>query len=66
MTALSALLILTLVLVLAFEIWIFIDALRNPKLDNTTRLLWLIGMLLIHPIVAIVYFFTVRRPPLSS
>ena len=66
MTALSALLILTLVLVLAFEIWIFIDALRNPKLDNTTRLLWMIGMLLIHPIVAIVYFFTVRRPPLSS
>ena len=66
MTVLSALLILTLVLVLAFEIWIFIDALRNPKLDNTTRLLWLIGMVLIHPIVAILYFFTVRRPPLSS
>jgi hypothetical protein len=45
-------------LVLAFEIWMFIHAFRNPHISQERKLLWLLGMLLVHPIVAIAYLFT--------
>jgi hypothetical protein len=47
-------------LILAFEIWMFIDAVRNPRLTDLERLLWCLGMLLIHPFVAIFYYFMAR------
>lgn len=49
-------------LVLAFEIWMFIDVFSNPKLTQQSRILWAIGMLLLHPFVAIVYFFMYFLP----
>lgn len=55
---LSLLLILALALILVFEVWMFVDVIRNPKLDQTARILWILGMVLVHPIVAIVYYFT--------
>jgi hypothetical protein len=45
-------------LVLAFEIWMFIDMLKNPHLTDQNRLLWAIGMLFVHPFVAILYYLT--------
>jgi len=45
---------------LAFEIWMFIDLVQNPRLTAGAKLLWAIGMLLLHPFVAIIYFFTAR------
>lgn len=48
---------LILALILAFEIWMFIEAIRNPHLTDTQKLLWCLGMLLIHPFVAIFYYF---------
>jgi hypothetical protein len=48
--------------ILAFEIWMFIDVLRNPRLSAGRKLLWAIGMLLLHPFVAIAYYFTARKP----
>jgi len=47
---------LALVLIFAFEIFMFVDAVRNPRLSDTQRLLWCAGMLLVHPFVAIAYY----------
>jgi hypothetical protein len=44
------------VLVLAFEIAMFIDAVRNAQLTDAERLLWCAGMLVVHPFVAIAYY----------
>lgn len=51
--------------ILAFEVWMFVDALQNPQLTPGQKFAWLVGMLLIHPFVAIVYFLVARRslPP---
>lgn len=46
------------VAILAFEVWMFIDAIRNPGISSDRRILWLVGMLLLHPFVAIAYYFT--------
>lgn len=53
--------VIILALILAFEIWMFIDALLNKKITNEARALWVGGMLLVHPFIAIVYYFTARR-----
>jgi len=50
------------VAILAFEVWMFVDALRNPRLSDSEKLLWCLGMLFIHPFVAIVYYFVARQP----
>ena len=42
---------------LVFEIWMFLDALRNPRLSDTERLIWCAAMLLIHPFAALAYYF---------
>lgn len=46
--------------VLAFEVFMFVDAIRNPRLTDTEKILWCLGMIFIHPIVAIVYYFVAR------
>jgi hypothetical protein len=45
-------------LILAFEIWMFINVMRNNRISQQRRLLWAIGIVLIHPFVAIAYYFT--------
>jgi hypothetical protein len=50
---------LLVLVILAFEIWMFVDAIRNPRLKSTEKFLWCLGMLFFHPIVAIVYYFVV-------
>jgi hypothetical protein len=57
--SLLALASIAILLILAFEVWMFVDVIRNPKLESTDKLLWCIGMLIFHPIVAIVYYFVV-------
>lgn len=46
--------------ILVFEILMFIDAIRNPHLDDKEKILWCLGMLLLHPFVAIFYYFLAR------
>jgi hypothetical protein len=46
-----------LVLVLVFEIMMFLDVLKNQKLNDTEKLIWVIGMFLVHPFIAILYYF---------
>jgi hypothetical protein len=51
------LLVLVLLAVLAFELWMLIDVLAYRKMPTAHRVWWVVLMFLIHPIVAIVYFF---------
>ena len=53
--------ILALALILAFEIWMFIDAYKNTHLSSNAKVLWLVGMGLLHPIIAVVYYLTARK-----
>jgi hypothetical protein len=55
---LAVLLLVILGLVLWFEIAMFLDAIRNKRLSENEKILWVIGMLLLHPFIAIVYYFT--------
>ncbi len=45
-------------LILIFEIVMFIDVVLNKNITNEARILWAVGMLLIHPFVAVAYYFT--------
>jgi hypothetical protein len=55
----SLILVLALLaIVLVFEILMFISVIRNKNISDNVKLFWIIGMILIHPFVAIAYFFT--------
>ncbi len=47
---------LAILLILGFEIAMFVDAVRNPRLTDAQRLLWCAGMLFVHPFVAVAYY----------
>jgi hypothetical protein len=47
--------------ILAFEIWMIVDAAINKKLSDKAKAWWIVGMFIIHPFVAIAYFFTDHR-----
>ena len=49
--------VLVLVLILWFEVAMFLDVIRNKKLSENEKILWVLGMFLLHPIIAIVYYF---------
>jgi hypothetical protein len=49
------------ILIFAFEIWMIIDAATNKEITDKAKAWWIIGMLIIHPFVAIAYFFTGHR-----
>lgn len=53
--------LLLVLLILAFEVWMIVDAIRNQALSDNEKLLWLLGMVFIHPFVAIAYYFMVYR-----
>jgi len=43
---------------LLFEIVMIISAFKNKHISPEIKALWILGMLLIHPFVAIIYYFT--------
>jgi hypothetical protein len=47
--------------ILAFEIYMFIDMLNNKDITDRDKIIWAIAMLLLHPFVAIYYYFTARQ-----
>ncbi len=57
-TSFSLVVLLVLLGILAFEIAMFVSAIRNPNITSNVRMLWIVGMLLLHPFVAIWYYFT--------
>jgi hypothetical protein len=50
--------IIVLLAILAFEIAMFISVICNKHISGKAKALWIIGMLFIHPFVAIAYYFT--------
>ena len=46
------------VAILIFEVVMFIDVIVNKNITDQARILWIIGMILLHPFVAIAYYFT--------
>jgi hypothetical protein len=54
----SLVLSLILLIIFIFEVVMFINAILNKKISDTAKILWIIGMLIIHPFVAIAYYFT--------
>lgn len=53
--------ILAAILIAAFEIWMIVDAALNKKISDRAKAWWIVGMIILHPFVAIVYYFTDRR-----
>ncbi len=53
--------ILAALLISAFEIWMIVDVAINKKISDKAKTWWIIGMVIIHPFIALVYFFTDRR-----
>jgi hypothetical protein len=43
--------------ILWFEIVMFLDVIRNKKISDNEKILWVLGMFLLHPFIAIVYYF---------
>lgn len=52
------LIVLIVLAVLAFELWMLVSAVKNPAITTERKVLWIVLMFLIHPFVAIVYYFT--------
>ena len=50
--------LIVLLIVLIFEILMLISAIQNKHITTDRRVLWIVGMFLIHPFVAIAYYFT--------
>jgi phosphotransferase system glucose/maltose/N-acetylglucosamine-specific IIC component len=44
--------------ILVFEVAMFIDVILNKNISDEAKILWVIGMLLLHPFIAIAYYFT--------
>jgi len=49
------------ILIAAFEIWMIVDVALKKNLSDKAKTWWIIGMIIVHPFVAIFYFFTDRR-----
>ena len=45
---------------LIFWIWMLIDAIKNPRLDGTQRLIWVLVIILIPCLGSLIYFFAGR------
>jgi hypothetical protein len=56
-----ALICLSLLLILAFEVWMLVDVLAYRKVPTKSRVAWVIGMFLIHPFVALAYILVRSR-----
>jgi len=40
-----------------FWIWMLIHCIQNPRLDGTTRLIWILVTIFLHGLGALLYFF---------
>jgi hypothetical protein len=63
--SLGIIVILVLLTVFIFELAMFISAVRNKFITNNAKAFWILGMLLIHPFVAIAYYFTDYKKGIS-
>lgn len=48
------------VLAFVFWIWMLIDAIKNPGLSDTEKIVWVLVIVFLHFLGALVYFFAGR------
>jgi hypothetical protein len=60
-TPLGLIVIVILLAIFAFEIAMLVSAIVNKHISTTAKVLWIVGMLLLHPFVAIAYYFTAYK-----
>jgi len=48
------------VLAFVFWIWMLIDAIKNPRLDGTQRIVWVLVIVFLHALGALIYFLAGR------
>jgi hypothetical protein len=56
-----SLIIIVALLIAVFEVWMIVDVAINKKISDKAKVWWIVGMLIVHPFVAIAYFFTDHR-----
>jgi hypothetical protein len=47
-------------LAFVFWIWMLIDAIKNPRLDGTQRIVWVLVIVFLHALGALIYFVAGR------
>jgi len=47
-------------LIFIFEIWMLIDAIKNPRLEGNQRVIWVLVILLVPCLGSIIYYFAGR------
>ncbi len=55
---LSLLAAVVLLAIFVFELTMIVSVVQNKHITDNTKVLWVVGMFLIHPFVAIAYYFT--------
>ena len=48
------------ILAFVFWIWMLIDCIKNPGIDTTEKIVWVLVIALTHFIGALIYFFVAR------
>ena len=48
------------ILTLIFFIWMLVDAIQNPRLDGTQRMIWVLVIVLLPCLGSIIYYFAGR------
>ena len=48
-------------LAVVFWIWMLIDAIQNPGLNGTEKVVWVLVILFLHFLGALIYYFVGRR-----
>jgi hypothetical protein len=48
-------------LALVFWIWMLIDAIQNPRLDGTEKIVWVLVIIFVNWLGALIYYLVGRR-----
>jgi hypothetical protein len=49
------------ILAFVFWIWMLVDAIANPRLSGTEKIVWVLVVIFLHFLGALIYFFAGRR-----
>ena len=48
------------ILALIFQIWMLVDAIQNPRLEGSQRIVWVLVIILLPCLGSIIYYFAGR------
>jgi len=55
--------LLAIVALFVFWLWMLVDCLKNPRLQGTEKIVWVLVIIFLHGLGALVYFFVGRTKP---